>query len=44
MQGHIGWQKNITIKNAINVSNGVVLKDEILDFQYRQKKYPHLFL
>ena len=44
MQGPIGWQKNITIKNAINVSNGVVLKDEILDFQHREKKYPHLLL
>lgn len=44
MQGSEVWEKNITIKNAINISNGIVLKDEILNFQNREKKYPHLFL
>ena len=44
MQGPKGWQKNITIKNAINIADGVVLKKEILDFQHRNKKYPHKFI
>lgn len=43
MQGSEFWEKNSTIKNAINISNGIVVKDEILNFQNRHKKYPHLF-
>ena len=36
------WKDNATILNAINVDKGVVVKDNILRFQNRQKSYPHL--
>jgi len=40
--GRESWQKNVTIKNAINVDKGVVVKDTILRFQNREAAYPHL--
>jgi N5-(carboxyethyl)ornithine synthase len=36
------WQKNETIRRAINTDKGVIQKDEILAFQHRQAEYPHL--
>ncbi|UXX79192.1 N(5)-(carboxyethyl)ornithine synthase [Reichenbachiella carrageenanivorans] len=40
--GPQGWDENSTIKNAINVNQGTIVKDHILKFQDRQKDYPHL--
>jgi alanine dehydrogenase len=35
------WQKNETIRRAINIDKGVVQKEAILAFQNRQLDYPH---
>ena len=35
------WQKNETIRRAINIDKGVVQKSDILKFQNRQLNYPH---
>ena len=35
------WQKNETIRRAINIDKGVIRKDYILTFQNRQPDYPH---
>ena len=35
------WQKNETIRRAINIEKGVIQKEEILAFQNRQSDYPH---
>ena len=35
------WQKNETIRRAINIDKGVVQKADILTFQNRQLDYPH---
>jgi alanine dehydrogenase len=40
--GRESWKLNETIKNAINIDKGVIVKDNILRFQNRQKAYPHL--
>jgi alanine dehydrogenase len=40
--GKESWMQNATIKNAINIDKGVIVKDAILEFQNRQKAYPHL--
>ena len=40
--GRESWQQNDTIKNAINIDQGVIVKDTILRFQNRNKAYPHL--
>ena len=42
INGKESWMQNATIKNAINVDKGVIVKDAILKFQNRQKAYPHL--
>lgn len=39
--GREEWNKNDTIKNAINVDKGVIVKDAILRFQNRNHNYPH---
>lgn len=41
ISGHESWNENKTIKNAINVDKGVIVKEHILRFQNRKKKYPH---
>ena len=38
------WKDNATINKAINVDHGLVIKDEILDFQNRDHKYPHHYI
>ena len=38
------WQLNKTLKNAINIDEGVVVKDNILRFQNRAFAYPHAIL
>ena len=40
--GPLGWEQNATIKNAINIDEGVVVKEAILRFQNRETDYPHL--
>ncbi len=40
--GPLSWNQNITIKNAINIDKGVIVKDTILKFQGRATDYPHL--
>ncbi|MGJ8733832.1 MAG: N(5)-(carboxyethyl)ornithine synthase [Cellulophaga sp.] len=41
ISGRNNWDKNVTIKNAINIDKGVIVKDNILKFQNRNKNYPH---
>ena len=41
ISGRDNWNKNLTIKNAININNGQIVKDAILRFQNRDKDYPH---
>jgi N5-(carboxyethyl)ornithine synthase len=42
LTGRTSWQQNATIKNAININEGVVVKEAILRFQLRESEYPHL--
>lgn len=44
ISGRKNWDKNKTIKNAINIDNGNIVKDTILRFQNRDKNYPHKVL
>ena len=44
ISGRAGWKENKTIKNAINIDEGVIVKDHILRFQNRQSTYPHLVI
>jgi len=41
VSGREGWNKNLTIKNAINIDKGVIVKESILRFQNRKNQYPH---
>ncbi|MDU8886826.1 N(5)-(carboxyethyl)ornithine synthase [Yeosuana sp. MJ-SS3] len=41
ISGRESWNENKTIKNAINVDKGVIVKEHILRFQNRNKNYPH---
>lgn len=40
--GRSSWKQNATIQNAINIDEGVVVKEAILRFQNREADYPHL--
>ena len=42
--GKKSWQNNATISNAINILDGIVVKEAILRFQNREKEYPHLIV
>ena len=44
VEGRESWKKNKIISNAINVDQGIVLKNSILSFQNRSKEYPHNLL
>jgi N5-(carboxyethyl)ornithine synthase len=39
--GREAWQEQETIRRAVVIDNGVILKPEILSFQGRQPQYPH---
>jgi alanine dehydrogenase len=39
--GRESWNENKTIKNAINIDRGIIVKDSILRFQNRNANYPH---
>jgi len=41
LAGREGWEENKTIKNAINIDEGKIVKDHILRFQNRETDYPH---
>ncbi len=41
LAGYHSWQKNETIKRAINIDGGVIKKTAILSFQKRNPEYPH---
>ncbi len=41
LAGHEGWQENETIRQAVNIDAGVILKPDILSFQHREKLYPY---
>jgi alanine dehydrogenase len=42
--GRQSWQGNETIRQAINIDEGVIKKPEILSFQDREPNYPHAAL
>lgn len=44
VDGRTGWQKNETIRQAVNIDEGVIVKPHILAFQKRQPDYPHISL
>jgi alanine dehydrogenase len=39
--GRESWRQNETIRRAVNIDAGVVVKPDILSFQHRQPEYPH---
>jgi len=41
VDGRGSWQQNETIRRAINIDAGVIVKPNILSFQKRQPDYPH---
>lgn len=41
ISGRESWNENKTIKNAINLDNGIIVKEHILRFQNRHSDYPH---
>ncbi|MDH5622739.1 MAG: NAD(P) transhydrogenase subunit alpha, partial [Gammaproteobacteria bacterium] len=41
LEGRDGWRQNETIRRAVNVDDGVVVKPAILSFQNRRPEYPH---
>ncbi len=41
IEGHASWQRNETIRRAVNIDAGVIVKPIILSFQNRQPDYPH---
>jgi len=40
--GRDSWQKNETIRKAININAGIIQSPTILSFQNRQPEYPHV--
>ncbi|MFT5572780.1 MAG: N5-(carboxyethyl)ornithine synthase [Cryomorphaceae bacterium] len=42
MEGRDSWMQSETIRRAINLDEGVIQKQTILDFQNRDPEYPHL--
>ena len=43
LAGRESWQTNETIRQAINIDNGVILNKSILSFQNREVEYPHKY-
>jgi len=41
VEGRASWQKNETIRRAVNIDAGVIVNPAILSFQNRQPNYPH---
>lgn len=41
MRGRAAWEKDITIRKAIEIENGSILNPKILRYQKRSERYPH---
>jgi N5-(carboxyethyl)ornithine synthase len=41
IKGRASWYESETIKHAINIDKGVIVKDAVLRFQNRKVEYPH---
>jgi N5-(carboxyethyl)ornithine synthase len=41
IEGRASWQRNETIRRAVNIDAGVIVKPIVLSFQNRQPDYPH---
>jgi len=39
--GQKSWQQNETIRQAININAGIIVKPDIISFQHREKQYPY---
>lgn len=44
VDGRESWQRNETIRRALNIDEGTVVKPTILSFQKREAQYPHAAL
>ena len=44
LAGREAWMENPAIQKAINVDNGVIVKESVLSFQNRKAEYPHDFI
>jgi len=44
LAGRNSWQKDETIRRAINIDKGVIENKSILSFQNRYENYPHLYI
>ena len=44
LAGRDSWQKDETIRRAINIDAGVIQNTSILSFQHRETNYPHGYL
>ena len=44
LEGRKGWMQNPTIRKAINIDEGVIIKESVLSFQNRMADYPHDFI
>ena len=41
VEGRAAWRKSETIRRAVNIDGGVIVKPAILSFQNCQSDYPH---
>ncbi|NQT57431.1 MAG: NAD(P) transhydrogenase subunit alpha [Bacteroidetes bacterium] len=44
LAGYESWQKNETIRQAVNIDAGVIQKPDIISFQNREAVYPHAYM
>lgn len=44
LAGRDSWQNNETIRQAINIDDGVIQNSSILTFQKREPDYPHMYI
>jgi alanine dehydrogenase len=44
IEGPISWEKNETIRRAIEIKDGLVINKKILSFQKRKDQYPHDYM
>jgi N5-(carboxyethyl)ornithine synthase len=42
IEGRRGWENNETLRRAVNIDRGVILKPDIISFQSRQADDPHV--
>jgi hypothetical protein len=41
MRGPEAWEKNETLRRAVEIREGGIVNPKILSFQHREKNYPH---